>query len=65
MIYLLFDLQKNKRKINNYTTSTRTKSASTNAVMNKSVHVCSSWMMNKALSAHGCAVSADTSKTLK
>jgi len=32
--------------------------------MKKSVHVCSSGMMNKALSAHGCAISAVTSTTL-
>ena len=38
--------------------------ALTNAEMIKSVHVYSSWMMNKALSAHGCAISAVTSKTL-
>ena len=46
------------------TLSTGTKSACTNAGMNKSVHVFSSWMMNKAMSAHGCAISAVTSKTL-
>jgi len=33
--------------------------------MNESVHVFSSWMMNKAMSAHGCAISAVTSITLE
>jgi hypothetical protein len=51
--------------VKNTMVSTSTKSAFSNAEMSESVHVCSSWMMNKALSAHGCAISAITSITLE
>jgi hypothetical protein len=37
------------------------KSASLNAGMMANIHVFSSWMMKKALLAHGCAISAGTS----
>jgi hypothetical protein len=34
------------------------------AEMKGNIHVCSSGMMNKAMSAHGCAISAVMSKLL-
>jgi hypothetical protein len=40
------------------------KSAPSNAGMLTNIHVFSSWMMKKALLAHGCAISAGTSNNI-